>query len=146
MSTVVLDMIFFASGQLKNSLKRRRKTNWTKCPRTKCSTSVTTAMYLSCHHLLTLATLHHNTRSCSVLSPFSEGLNKKKSSHQCIFFLQIKGPIHVPKISKMLVKCRETHSCKKIAPNTFLLAILVLFCQSWIHFHWILFWNKMSSY
>ena len=121
MSTVVLDMILFALGRLKNSLKRRRKTNWTKCPRTKCSTSVTTAIYLSCHHLLPLATLHsnHNTRSCSVLSPFSEGLNKKKSSHQCIFFLQIKGPIHVPKISKMLVKCRETHSCKKIAPNTF---------------------------
>ena len=113
-------MILFALGRLKNSLKRRRKTNWTKCPRTKCSTSVTTAIYLSCHHLLTLATLHHNIRSCSVLSPFSEGLNKKKGKVVInVFFLQIKAPIHVPKISKLLVKCRETHSCKKISPNTF---------------------------
>ena len=128
MSTVVLDMILFALGRLKNSLKRRRKTNWTKCPRTKCSTSVTTAIYLSCHHLLPLATLHHNTRSCSVLSPFSEGLIKKKGTVVInVFFLQIKDAIYVPKISKLLLKCRETHSCKKIAPNTFYWQSLLYF-------------------
>ena len=61
-----------------------------------------------------------------------------------MFFLQIKGAIYVPKILKLLVKWRETLSCKKIAPNTFYWQSLFYFVNmNSLSLNSFLKWNEL---